>query len=80
MKEISVFGLVHKMRKAHIREKCMAQYPRLQHDLRTLPEEKGLLSLIGDQLIDLDFLKHERRVGERENNQRTGIRRFWPWS
>jgi len=58
-KQLSVHGLVHKTGMKTIRKECLAQYPRLQDDLAALPSEKGLLSLIGDHLVDLDFLSEE---------------------
>ena len=59
MKQLSVFGLVDKTRMESIRKECLAQYPQLLDDLRGLPSGKGLLSLIGDHLLDLDFLEDE---------------------
>lgn len=47
-----------------IRKECLAQYPQLQDDLRGPPSGKGLLSLIGDHLLDLDFLDDESHETE----------------
>lgn len=56
IKPFSLFGLAHSFGESEIREATLAQYPGLLKDIRNLHPDRGLLTLIYDHLIDLDFL------------------------
>jgi len=58
IKPLSVFGLVHTFHRKRLREACMAEYPMLAQQ-NPPKSERGLVSLLQDRLIDLDFLKEE---------------------
>jgi len=53
---------MHSLRQTKIREACASSYPRLADDIDTAPSERGLLSLIGDHLIELDFLSNKGKA------------------
>jgi len=55
-KPISVFGLTRSFKRDSIREACLQAYPRLISDLKTKPEDRGLVSFISDHLVDFTFL------------------------
>jgi len=42
-----------------MREACATEYPRLMHDIKTPPTERGLLSFVSDQIFELNVLKKE---------------------
>lgn len=67
-KPISILGLVHLFREEHIRKACIDEYPRLAEDMRTAPEDRGLVSFVSDQLFELDFLNEGEEVARDEEN------------
>ncbi|KAF9522466.1 hypothetical protein CPB83DRAFT_911328 [Crepidotus variabilis] len=56
LKPLSVFGLIHWFQKLQLKEACTMNYPRMEHDLKAPHPDRGLISLIYDQLLDVDFL------------------------
>ncbi|KAF9531291.1 hypothetical protein CPB83DRAFT_904846 [Crepidotus variabilis] len=55
-KPMSVFGYVHGLQKSNLRQAYLAEYPRVQEDLKARTEDRGLLALIHDHILDIDFL------------------------
>ncbi|KAF9521515.1 hypothetical protein CPB83DRAFT_887917 [Crepidotus variabilis] len=56
LKPLAIFGLAHSFQKSKLREACNAEYPRVQQDLSALPVDRGILSLMHDHLLDVEFL------------------------
>ena len=54
-KPLSIFGIAHRFQAETMRKKCLEEYPRISKE-NLLPEDRGLLALIHDHLIDLDFV------------------------
>ena len=63
MKPLSVFGVVHLFQKKQIRNACTVKYPRLVDDLKTGPNDRGLLAFVSDQLLEVDFLGKTKEEG-----------------
>ena len=59
IKPISFLGLVHSTQQKKIRKTCHEEYPKIREQIGRLARERGLLSFICDQLIDLEFLDDE---------------------
>ncbi|KAF9531791.1 hypothetical protein CPB83DRAFT_833442 [Crepidotus variabilis] len=55
IKPLSVYGLAHWLQKPALREACVAEYPRIQQDTKTSPEDRGLVSFMNDHLLDMDL-------------------------
>ncbi|KAF9523166.1 hypothetical protein CPB83DRAFT_910834 [Crepidotus variabilis] len=64
LKPLSLFGYAHFLQKEKLRQAYMAEYPRVKDDLQVLPHDRGLLALIHDHLLELDFLSTKQE----ENN------------
>jgi hypothetical protein len=58
-KPISFLGLAHSTQQKKIRKACHEEYPKIREQIRQPASERGLLSFICDQLIDLGFLDDE---------------------
>ncbi len=54
-KPLSIIGIAHRFQAETMRKECLEEYPRISKENWT-PEDRGLLALIHDHLIDLDFL------------------------
>ena len=58
-KQTSLVGLVHALQRKTIRDRCLVDYPVIKEQINCPPEKKDLLSLLCDQLIDVQFLDSE---------------------
>ncbi|KJA21276.1 hypothetical protein HYPSUDRAFT_88078 [Hypholoma sublateritium FD-334 SS-4] len=54
-KPLSIFGIAHNFQAEAMRKECLERYPQILKEHRS-PEHRGLLSLLRDHLINLDFL------------------------
>ncbi|PPQ79193.1 hypothetical protein CVT26_000442 [Gymnopilus dilepis] len=61
VKPISLAGVAHSIEREKIQEACRREYPRILDEIRLPPEERGLLSLLCDQLIDVKIIEREGR-------------------
>ncbi len=52
---MSIFGIAHRFQAETMRKKCLEEYPRISEENNT-HKDRGLLALIHDHLIDLDFV------------------------
>ena len=59
VKPISFLGLAHSTQQNKIGRACHEQYPKIREQIRQSASERGLLSFLCDQLIDLGFLENE---------------------
>ena len=59
IKRISFLGLAHSTQQKKIRKACHEEYPKIKEQIRQPASERGLLSFICDQLIDVEFLDDE---------------------
>ncbi|EDR01902.1 uncharacterized protein LACBIDRAFT_332904 [Laccaria bicolor S238N-H82] len=59
IKPISFLGLAHSTQRGKIRKACHEEYPKIREQIRQPASERGLLSFICDQLIDVGFLDDE---------------------
>ncbi|KJA20332.1 hypothetical protein HYPSUDRAFT_43228 [Hypholoma sublateritium FD-334 SS-4] len=57
-KPLSIFGIAHKFQAEAMKKDCLAKYPQILKENRS-PEQRGLLSLLRDHLISLDFVDDE---------------------
>ncbi|CAA7268415.1 unnamed protein product [Cyclocybe aegerita] len=56
---LSVFGLAHTFQTEKIRRECVKQYPKLLEEDQVPQEERGLLKLVRDHIIELYPLDEE---------------------
>ncbi|PPQ96986.1 hypothetical protein CVT26_006412, partial [Gymnopilus dilepis] len=56
-KKMSLLGIVHCLQHDSIRNACHEKYPDLPEQIGLLNKENGLISLLCDHLLDVDFLK-----------------------
>ena len=54
-----IASLAHSTQKNKIRKACHEEYPKIREQIRQPASERGLLSFICDQLIDIEFLDDE---------------------
>ncbi|KJA20333.1 hypothetical protein HYPSUDRAFT_816951 [Hypholoma sublateritium FD-334 SS-4] len=57
-KPLSIFGMAHKFQAEAMKKDCLAKYPQILKE-NCAPEDRGLLSLLRDHLINLDFVEDE---------------------
>lgn len=57
-KPLSIFGIAHKFQAKKMRNECLHKYPQILEENRA-PEQRGLLALLREHLIDLDFMNDE---------------------
>ena len=55
MKSISFFGLAHSIQRKRIQEACRQKYPQIVDQIHS--DHNGIVSLLSNQLIDLEFLE-----------------------
>ena len=53
---MSIFGIAHRFQAETMKKECLEKYPRILEEDRS-PADRGLLSLIREHLIDLDFVE-----------------------
>ncbi|KJA20356.1 hypothetical protein HYPSUDRAFT_1092600 [Hypholoma sublateritium FD-334 SS-4] len=58
-KPLSIFGIAHKFQAETMKKQCLEKYPQILKENRS-PEHRGLLSLLRDHLINLDFVDDEK--------------------
>jgi hypothetical protein len=61
VKPISFLGFAHSLQHKQTREEWKKKYPELEHQIRQAGFEGGLISLLLDQVIDLEFLEAKRK-------------------
>ena len=72
-KPLSFGGFVHSIQNQHIKKEFYKQYPRIKDQINLPLSERGLLSLICDQLIDMKFLAEDMETrGETTRGETTG--------
>ena len=58
-KPLSIFGVAHRFQAEAMKKDCLAKYPQILKENRE-PEQRGLLSLLRDHLISIDFVEEEK--------------------
>lgn len=58
-KPLSIFGIAHQFQAETMKKEAMRLYPNIVEENRSL-EQRGLLSLLRDHLIDLSFLDDKK--------------------
>ncbi|KJA20329.1 hypothetical protein HYPSUDRAFT_68540 [Hypholoma sublateritium FD-334 SS-4] len=58
-KPLSIFGVAHRFQAEAMKKDCLARYPQILKE-NCSPEQRGLLSLIRDHLINLEFMDDEK--------------------
>ncbi|KAF9525628.1 hypothetical protein CPB83DRAFT_518581 [Crepidotus variabilis] len=56
LKPLGIFGTAHSFQSKRLRAACITEYPRLEKDIAPPEKERGLLNMICDHLLDVDFL------------------------
>lgn len=51
-----MFGLAHALQEDRLRNACLEEYPRIIHDMKPTPANRGFISLLCDHLIGVEFL------------------------
>ncbi|PPQ69743.1 hypothetical protein CVT26_014018 [Gymnopilus dilepis] len=59
VKPISLTGVAHSIEREKIQEACRREYPKITEEIRLPREERGLLSLLCDELIDVQLFERE---------------------
>ena len=59
VKPISLAGVAHSIEREKIREACRREYPKIREEIQLPREERGLLSLLCDELIDVQLFERE---------------------
>ena len=67
-KPLSIFGMAHKFQAEAMKKDCLAKYPQILNE-NCSPENRGLLSLLRDHLINLDFLQDEAADSSSSENR-----------
>ena len=58
-KPLSIFGVMHCIGQAETQKIYRKTYPRLDADLLKLHDNPGLMTLLVDNLVDLEFISKE---------------------
>jgi hypothetical protein len=61
VKPISFLGFAHSLQRTKTQEEWKKKYPEIERQIRQAGFEGGLISLLLDQVIDLDFLEVRRK-------------------
>lgn len=56
VKPISLFGMVHSLRRENMRDAFTRDYPQIHQDISGFATGRGFLALVHDHVIDLGFL------------------------
>ncbi|KAF9534056.1 hypothetical protein CPB83DRAFT_845022 [Crepidotus variabilis] len=58
-KPLSFFGMAHSLQRTQLRNDYLKSYPNIENELKTPEERRGLLNMICDELLDIDFLTNK---------------------